>query len=283
MSATTFFPEHAAGRPGLALFLNAGDPPFAELERLVMLFDRSGVDVLELAVPFPNAVSDGPVNLRSSRRALAHGVDLNATLAFVAAVRPVLSHLKLVLLVDWRHTVRDLAMGSFLEDVRRVGCDALLLHGMPPMLRPSYYEQAALVGQPVVTSCYLDSGERVVEEACAHETAFVYLMARYGRSGGRAVAPQPSRLAARIAALRAGGAQQVAVGFGIKSGADVRAVCAAGADGAIVGSACVACVEAAMLAGDHLLERMARLIGSLHGRPIDGAASGARHATSAGV
>ena len=52
--------EPPPGRPGLALFLNAGDPPLDVLRELVLRLDELKVDCLELAVPFPNSPSDGP-------------------------------------------------------------------------------------------------------------------------------------------------------------------------------------------------------------------------------
>ena len=55
------FADRPEGRPGLALFLNAGDPPFDVFRELVLRLDAHRVDCLELAVPFPNSPSDGPV------------------------------------------------------------------------------------------------------------------------------------------------------------------------------------------------------------------------------
>jgi len=78
-----FFAERPAGRPGLAVFLNAGDPPLDVLRELVLMLDASRVDCLELAVPFPDSPSDGPVIRESANRALADGVDRDAVLGFV--------------------------------------------------------------------------------------------------------------------------------------------------------------------------------------------------------
>jgi acyl carrier protein len=58
-----------AARDTLALFLNAGDPAFDVLERIVLALDEEGVDCLELAVPFPDSPTDGPTIRRSARRA----------------------------------------------------------------------------------------------------------------------------------------------------------------------------------------------------------------------
>src|SRR5437763_9618585 len=111
--AAEFFAERAPGRPGLALFLNAGDPPLDVFRELVMMLDANRVDCLELAIPFPNSPSDGPVIRESADRALADGVDREAVLAFIADVRPRLDHLKIALLADWRHSIKDLPLEDF--------------------------------------------------------------------------------------------------------------------------------------------------------------------------
>src|SRR5690348_14343613 len=99
-----FFGERAPGRPGLALFLNCGDPPLETFRELVLMLDESKVDCLELAIPFPNSPSDGPVIRESASRALERGVDREAVLDFVQSVRPELSHMKIALLADWSYS-----------------------------------------------------------------------------------------------------------------------------------------------------------------------------------
>ena len=241
---------------GLCLFLNGGDPPFEQLARLATLFDSRGVDCLELGVPFPNAVTGGAAHDRSVRRALENGADLSTTLAFVASVRPTLHHLKIVLLVDWRHTARALPVHQFLDHVKRAGCDGLILHGVPPRLRPEYYRQAAAIGQPIVTSCFVNSPPEVVRAAATEASAFVYLMARYGSSGPA----DQARLGPVIAELRQWTDVQVAVGFGIRTREQIRAVWAAGADAAIIGSACVEEVERANGDDAELEQRFTNLL-----------------------
>jgi tryptophan synthase alpha chain len=160
-----FFAARRTGDIGLAMFLNAGDPPLDLLEDLVFLLDACRVDCLELAVPFPNSASDGPVIRRSARRALDNGVDLDTVLTFVEKVRPQLSHLKIALLVDWSHTVKALPIREVLVHVQSARADGLLIHALPPRLRQTYYETARLLSQPIVTTCYVASSSAVLDEA----------------------------------------------------------------------------------------------------------------------
>jgi tryptophan synthase alpha chain len=248
----------------LILFLNAGDPSFEVLERVVPALDAEGVDWLELAVPFPDSVTDGPTIRRSARRALDAGVDLAATLAFVARVRPRLANLKLALLADWRYTVRALAMDDFLAAVRDAGCDGLLLHGVPPRIRAPYYARAHELGVPIVSTCYAGSSPATLAEAARNASAYLYLVSGSGTGEGSGP-PEPGRLAPVIAALRELTPAPIATGFGVKSAADVRAVAEAGSDAAIVGSACVACLEKSMSAGGDPVADMRSFVTSLHG------------------
>lgn len=248
-----FFAGRRSGELGLAVFLNAGDPPFGVLEDLVLLLDACRVDCLELAVPFPNSVSDGPVIRRSARRALENGVELGDVLTFVHTVRPRLSHLKIALLADWRHTVKTLPLAEFLSRVQEAGSDALLIHGLPPRLRHDYYETAHRLGQPVVTTCYASSGIDVLEEAGRHASAYLYLVAHYGRTGAN-TPPDYRALSPVMSVLRDMTEAAIAVGFGVKSRSHIQALREIGADAAIVGSSCVSRVEQAMANGKDVVE-----------------------------
>jgi tryptophan synthase alpha chain len=261
-----FFAEPPPGRPGLAVFLNAGDPPLGVLQELVLRLDHLRVDCLELAVPFPNSPSDGPVIRESADRALADGVDLDAVLGFVESVRPQLSHLKIALLADWSYSIKKLPLQEFLERVHGAGADGLLVHGMPPRLRPSLYETALVVGQPIVTTCYSSSEPPVIEEAADNGTAYIYLVSAYGKSG-TVGPPDHSALAPVLATLRARTKVPIAVGFGVKTKSDIEALGAVGADAAIVGSACVACVADSLAGGRDVVEDFQALLVELGAAP----------------
>lgn len=248
-----FFADRAPGRPGLALFLNAGDPPLETFRELVLMLDANRVDCLELAVPFPNSASDGPVIRESAARALADGIDTDAVLGFVERVRPELSHLKIALLADWSYSIKRTPMPEFLERVRVSGADGLLVHGLPPRLRPGYYEAAEIVGLPIVTTCYSSSEPEVLDEAADHGSAYIYLVAQYGRSG-TVGPPDHSVLVPVLERLRRRARVPVAVGFGVKNRSHIEGLGEVGADAAIVGSTCVARVAAAREAGRNVVE-----------------------------
>jgi tryptophan synthase alpha chain len=262
-----FFPRHRPeGDVGLALFLNAGDPPLGELADVVTMLDEEGVDCLELAVPFPDSVTDGPVVRRSARRALEGGTGLDDVLAFVARARPRLRRLRIALLADWSHSLKGRDLADVAEDVAASAADGLLVHGLPPRLRPRYLEAAAAAGVPVVSTCYASSADHTRLRAAQDATAYLYLVAHYGRSG-TAPAAGHAALAGTVAGLRARTTAPIAVGFGVSTRGDVAAVAAAGADAAVVGSATVARVEHALAAGACVTTALRSFVRSLREEP----------------
>jgi len=239
----TVFPGRTAGVPRLALFLNAGDPDDEEMIEIVRLMDAARVDCLELAVPFPDSVTDGPVVRASARRALDRGTDLSRVLRLVERLRAATTHTRIVLLVDWSHSLRPTDLARSVDEIRGAGADGLLVHGLPPMLRGRATELCLAAGLPTVQTCYHGTSTGETFAAAARDaTAYVYLVARYGRSGtpgGDALASVRSS----VDRLRELTDAPVAVGFGVSTADDVRRVTDAGADAAVVGTACVRAVE----------------------------------------
>lgn len=262
-----FFAERSPHQPGLAIFLTGGDPPLEVLTELVQVLDERRVDCLELAVPFPDSVTDGSLLRRSAKRALGRGIGLADVLSFVCRIRPQLGHLRIAVLADWSATVRPLREQEFVRRVAESGADGVLVHGLPPRLRERHLRAAGEAGLPVVTSCYASSTPDVQQAAAADATAYLYLAARYGRSGGTAPNDYLA-LSTVVHRLRAMTRVPVAVGFGVRSRADVDGVARAGADAAIVGTAAVGVLERATETGQDMVGEFDRFVLSMQGSGV---------------
>jgi tryptophan synthase alpha chain len=134
-----------------------------------------------------------------------------------------------------------------------VGADGVLVHALPPRLRAEYYQAAQDTGQPIVTTCYSTSEEPVLDEAAEHGSAYIYLVASYGRSG-TVGPPDHSALVPVMERLRTNTDIPIAVGFGVKNKSHIDDLGAVGADAAIAGSTCVARVAAAQAEGRDVVE-----------------------------
>ena len=62
-----------AGQKGLVVYIGAGDPDLEATRQLALAFEKAGVDVLELGVPFSDPLADGLVNQLAALRGLESG------------------------------------------------------------------------------------------------------------------------------------------------------------------------------------------------------------------
>src|ERR1039458_1170429 len=74
-------------KKGFVVYIGAGDPNLDATRQLALAFDKLGVDVLELGVPFSDPLADGPVNQLAAQRGLESGTTPPKVLATVAAIR----------------------------------------------------------------------------------------------------------------------------------------------------------------------------------------------------
>ncbi|MBC8001810.1 MAG: tryptophan synthase subunit alpha, partial [Opitutaceae bacterium] len=77
----------ADGKKGFVVYIGAGDPNLEATRQLALAFDRLGVDVLELGVPFSDPLADGLVNQLAAQRGLESGTTPKKVLETVAAIR----------------------------------------------------------------------------------------------------------------------------------------------------------------------------------------------------
>ncbi len=78
-------------KPGLVVYLTAGDPSLEATCAIALEAIDAGADVIELGVPFSDPLADGPIIQRASERALARGTSLKGVLGVareIHAARP---------------------------------------------------------------------------------------------------------------------------------------------------------------------------------------------------
>src|SRR5271154_5708187 len=76
-----------SGKKGFIVYIGAGDPNLDATRELAPAFDRSGVDILELGVPFSDPLADGLVNQLAAQRGLESKTTPPKVLETVASIR----------------------------------------------------------------------------------------------------------------------------------------------------------------------------------------------------
>jgi tryptophan synthase alpha chain len=247
-------------KPGLVVYLTAGDPSLAGTREIALAAIDAGADVIELGVPFSDPLADGPIIQRASERALAHGTRLKDVLALTAEIRAARPAAGLVIFTYFNPVLRY-GLHRFVDDAKAAGADGVLLTDMIVEEAGEYLAEMARVDlAPVFLAAPTSPDDRLAAIA-AHSKGFVYAISRVGITGTQqSVAADAAALVARI---RRWTELPVAAGFGI-SNADHFAQVAEFADAAVIGSAIVELIEKS--SPDAAPEAVARFIKGLRVR-----------------
>ncbi|HWI57996.1 MAG TPA: tryptophan synthase subunit alpha, partial [Bacillota bacterium] len=117
------------GKKGLVVYIGAGDPNLETTRQLALAFDRIGVDVLELGVPFSDPLADGLVNQLAAQRGLESGTTPAKLLETVASIRQQ-SQLPIVLYIYF-NLVHRYGLERFIQQAAQAGVDGLLVLDLP--------------------------------------------------------------------------------------------------------------------------------------------------------
>jgi len=224
-------------RAAFVAYLCAGDPDFETSVEACRAILASGVDVLELGVPFSDPLADGLTNQLAAQRALESKMTSERVLKLVRAVRDFSE----VPIVFYTYYNLVFAQGSeaYAERAKAAGVDALLTLDLPPEEAGEHLAACSKHGVQTVFIVAPTTPDERLETICQAATGFVYYVSREGVTGEQSSMADDIR--ARVAAIKAHTTLPVVVGFGISTSEHVNTVAQA-ADGVVVGSAIVNCI-----------------------------------------
>lgn len=226
-------------KPGLVVYLTAGDPSLNATREIAIAAIDAGADVIELGVPFSDPIGDGPVIQRASERSLARGTQLKGVLALageIHAARPAAG----LILFSYLNPILHYGLRKFADDAAAAGADGVLAIDMIVEEAAEYLSEMNRVNLAPVFLAAPTSPDERLEPIAKNSRGFVYAISRVGITGTQqSVAADAKALVGRI---RRYTQLPVAVGFGISNAEHVAQV-AEFADAAVIGSAIVELIE----------------------------------------
>ncbi len=223
-----------AKKKGFVVYIGAGDPSLDRTRELVLAFDREGIDVVELGVPFSDPLADGLVNQLAAQRGLESGTTPKKVLETVAAVRRD-SQVPIVLYIYF-NLMHRVGLEKFIRDAAAAGVDGLLTLDLPPEESENYETLMKAAGMAVIYLVAPTTPEDRIELIVKRASGFIYYVSREGVTGMQSkVASNINEMTARI---RKHTSLPIAVGFGISNAEQARTV-AGHAEAIVVGSAVV--------------------------------------------
>ena len=230
---------HFNHKPGLVVYLTAGDPGLEVTRAIALEAIDAGANVIELGVPFSDPLADGPVIQRASERAVARGTRLADVLALAREIRAARPNGGLVIFTYLNPIIRY-GLPRFVDDAAGAGVDGVLVTDLIVEEAGEYLAEMERVGLAPIFLAAPTSPDERLEAIASHSKGFVYAISRVGVTGKQQ--NMTSDAAALVARIRRWSGLPVAVGFGISSAEHVAKV-AEFADAAVIGSAIVELIE----------------------------------------
>ncbi|WP_413719451.1 tryptophan synthase subunit alpha [Silicimonas sp. MF1-12-2] len=225
----------AEGRKAFVSYVMAGDPDYARSLEIIKGLPGSGVDIIEMGLPFTDPMADGPTIQLAGQRALEAGQTLPKTLQMAREFRKGDDTTPIVMM-GYYNPIYSYGVDRFLVDAKQAGIDGLIVVDLPPEEDEELCIPAQKAGLNFIRLATPTTDDRRLPKVMQNTSGFVYYVSITGITGAaNAVAGE---VGPEVARIKAAGNLPVIVGFGIKTPEAAREI-ASVADGAVVGSAIV--------------------------------------------
>ena len=220
----------------LVAYLVAGDPDLDTTLEIMHLFVKSGVDVIEIGVPFTDPIAEGPTIQRAHDRALKNDVSLKMILDTVKKFRTVDKETPIVLMGYLNTFISHIDM---VKSADSNSVDSILVVDVPGELNLETYG----ISNPNINTISLISPttkEERVESIAKNSTGFIYYVNLRGVTGSSNL--NIDEIQKNIARIQQYTDLPTMAGFGIKSIEDAKTL-AAYSDGIVIGSSIVEMID----------------------------------------
>ena len=232
----------------LSVYCTAGYPQRDSTLEVMEALQDSGVDMIELGMPYSDPLADGPVIQASSMDAIANGMTMALLFQQLQGFR---DRIRIpVLLMGYLNPVMQYGFERFCADAAAVGVDGLILPDLPMHEYETLYAPVLRAhGLHLVFLITPETSPDRIRQLDALSSGFLYAVSSSSTTGKNKEMSQ-----AYLQRLEAMGLKNpVLVGFGIRDAATLTAACTH-TNGAIIGTAFIKALKGPEAAGNTLTE-----------------------------
>ena len=216
----------------LVAYLVGGDPDLDTTLDLMHLFVDSGVDVIEIGVPFTDPIAEGPTIQRAHDRALKNDVSLKMIFQLVSEFRKSDKETPIVLMGYLNTFISHI---DLVQSNQEDGIDSILVVDIPGELNLHDYG----IDNPNINTISLISPttkDNRIELIAKNSTGFIYYVNLRGVTGSSNL--NLDEIKNNIGKIKKHSNLPVMVGFGIKTADDAK-ILAESSEGIVIGSSIV--------------------------------------------
>ncbi len=218
----------------LSIYFTAGYPALNDTVQIIQDLEKSGVDMIEIGLPFSDPLADGPTIQESSTAALKNGMTTEKLFEQLANIRETVS-IPLIIM-GYFNPMLQYGVEAFCKKCHEIGIDGLIMPDLPlDVYQDDYqgiFKKYGLQNIFLITPQTSAARIRQIDEA---SDAFIYMVSSASVTGSKeGFGNTQTEYFERIANMNLKNPQ--IVGFGIKDSVTFQAA-TKNAKGAIIGSA----------------------------------------------
>ena len=223
-------------KKALVAYLVAGDPDIDTTIKLMNLFVKSGVDILEIGVPFTDPIAEGPIIQKAHDRALKKDISLKLIFDMIQKFRDVDNTTPLVLM-GYLNTF--IFHKKLIEENKNNAVDSILVVDIPGEFDLENY---GIKNQNINTISLISptTNKDRIKSIAKNSSGFVYYVTLRGVTGASNL--NIDEINKNVKEIKKYATVPTLAGFGIKSPEDARLLSEC-SDGVIIGSSLVKMIE----------------------------------------
>lgn len=193
----------------------------------IKAIEQGGGDAVELGVPFSDPLADGPVIEKLHHHGITLGLNLSRSLEFADRVQQS-TQIPLVLF-SYFNPIYQMGLDRFSQACNSIGIEAVIV----PDLSLDELQSRSQPDLEFIPMVAPSSSDARLDLAAAMQPSFIYCVSVRGVTGVRSLPEE--EIKAYLRRVKAKSSAPLALGFGISSGAQMKAF-ADTANGVVVGS-----------------------------------------------
>ena len=206
-----------------------------DTSEIIKLIQDSGVDMIEIGMPYSDPVADGPVNQQAHELAFRNGMTIEKLFSQLKSIK---NEIKIpIILMGYINPVLSFGFENFCKECSESGVSGLIIPDLPPIEFEKNYRE--ILRKYHLNFTFLVTPETSDERILyldSLSSGFLYAVSSSSTTGKENTVLKNEDYLSKLASLPL--KNPVMIGFGIKSKADFENVTEK-ADGGIIGTAFV--------------------------------------------
>lgn len=218
----------------LSIYFTCGYPKLDDTTSVILALEESGVDFIEVGLPYSDPLADGPTIQESSHKALENGINLDLIFEQLKTIKGI--NKTPLVAMGYLNQLLKYGEDKFCEACVACGIDTVILPDLPMVEFENHYQQ--LFEKYGITNVFLitpHTSEDRIRKIDAYSKAFIYVVASASITGAKGeISNSQIEYFERIKGMNL--KSKLVIGFGISDKSTFDTACRY-SNGAIVGSA----------------------------------------------